>query len=61
MGSMFRECSSLRELNLSNFNTKNVNEMNNMFGCCDSLKNKNVITNDNNILNKFGNDGCFII
>ena len=34
-------CSSLKELNLSNFNTNNVNYMGYMFnGCSEQLKNK---------------------
>ena len=36
---MFWECSSLKELNLNNFNTNNVTNMNDMFsGCLDELK-----------------------
>ena len=36
---MFYECSSLKELNLSNFNTNNVTDMSGMFrGCLDELK-----------------------
>ena len=39
MSYMFRGCSSLKELNLSNFNTNNVTDMNCMFyGCLDELK-----------------------
>ena len=38
---MFCECSSLKELNLNNFNTINVTDMNNMFnGCSNQLKMK---------------------
>ena len=41
MRSMFFGCSSLKELNLSNFNTHNVTNMNCMFsGCSDQFKNK---------------------
>ena len=41
MNSMFFECSSLKELNLSNFNTNNVIDMNAMFfGCSEQLKMK---------------------
>ena len=47
---MFRECSSLNNLNLSNFNTQNVTDMAYMFYGCSSLNKKNVITNDNKIL-----------
>ena len=36
---MFRGCSSLKELNLNNFNTNNVTNMIGMFdGCLDELK-----------------------
>ena len=36
---MFYGCSSLKELNLSNFNTNNVNDMGYMFyGCSEQLK-----------------------
>ena len=39
---MFVGCSSLKELNLSNFNTKNVEKMNNILnmfvGCSEELK-----------------------
>ncbi len=37
MSYMFNECSSLTSLNLSNFNTNNVNNMNNMFYNCSSF------------------------
>ena len=43
MSHMFSECSSLNELNLSNFNTNKVKltKMSFMFfGCTDELKNK---------------------
>ena len=38
---MFYECSALKELNLSNFNTNNVSNMNHMFNKCSSLKELN--------------------
>ena len=39
MSCMFSECSSLKELNLNNFNTNNVTDMSSMFsGCSDDLK-----------------------
>ena len=39
MSGMFFGCSSLKELNLNNFNTNNVTNMNGMFsGCLDELK-----------------------
>ena len=38
MSYMFAGCSSLKELNLSNFNTTNVTDMRNMFsGCSEQL------------------------
>ena len=51
MGCMFLGCYSLTNINLSNFNTQNVTDMRGMFYECKSLKKKNVITNDNKILN----------
>ena len=35
---MFYECSSLKELNLSKFNTENVEDMSSMFNECSSLE-----------------------
>ena len=41
MNEMFFECSSLKELNLFNFNTNNITDMDRMFkGNSDELKNK---------------------
>ena len=41
MEGMFRECSSLKELNLINFNTNNVTRIEGMFReCSDDLKTK---------------------
>ena len=38
---MFSGCSSLKELNLTNFNTNNVTNMDSMFsGCSNDLKRK---------------------
>nr|WP_314698203.1 BspA family leucine-rich repeat surface protein [uncultured Prevotella sp.] len=37
MGSMFYDCSSLKEINLSNFNTGQVTNMSDMFSGCESL------------------------
>ena len=42
MNYMFYGCSSLEELNLSNFNTNNVIYMNGMFLGCSSLKELNI-------------------
>ena len=39
MNSMFKDCSSLTSLNLSDFNTTNVTYMNQMFSGCSSLTN----------------------
>ena len=49
---MFRGCSSLKELNLNNFNTNNVTDMSEMFGWCSSLKELNLNNfNTNNVTN----------
>ena len=48
MNYMFYGCSSLKELNLNNFNTINVINMSDMFFGCSSLKELN--------LNKFNNN-----
>ena len=41
MGDMFYGCSSLKELNLSTFNTDNVTYMGYMFhGCSNQIRNK---------------------
>ena len=45
---MFYKCSSLISLNLSNFNTNNVNNMKEIFKCLNI--NCEVISNDNQIL-----------
>ena len=47
---MFSECSSLTSLNLSNFNTKNVEDMHNMFYYIQ--KNCNIIYDDIKIKNE---------
>ena len=47
---MFSNCSSLTNLDLSNFNTQNVTDMNDMFCDCGSLKIKNVITKEKSII-----------
>jgi surface protein len=38
MSSLFYECSSLKNLDISNFNTINVTDMSNMFYECSSLE-----------------------
>ena len=41
MGYMLNGCSSLKDLNLSNFNINNVNDMRNIFsGCSEQFQNK---------------------
>ena len=50
MSYMFYECSSLTSLNLSNFNTNNVNDMSYMFSFCSSLISFNLSNfNTNNV------------
>ena len=46
---MFYNCSSLNYLNLSNFNTNNVTDMNDIF--LNIYKNCKIIYNDNKIKN----------
>ena len=49
---MFFNCRSLKELDLSNFNTNNVTNMSYMFNECKSLKELNLINfNTNNVTN----------
>ena len=49
---MFYGCSSLKELNLKNFNTNNVRSMSNMFSECSSLKELNLDNfGTNNVIN----------
>ena len=52
MSYMFYGCSSLTNINLSNFNTNNVNDMSDMFFECKKLKKNNIITKDKRILNE---------
>ena len=42
MSEMFVGCSSLKKLNLTNFNTNNVTDMSGMFALCSSLKELNL-------------------
>ena len=53
MSDMFYGCKSLKNINLSNFNSQNPTNMSNMFYGCKSLKKENMITNNKKILNKF--------
>ena len=54
---MFSGCSSLKELNLNNFNTNNVTNMSSMFkGCSDDLKMKIKSENKNIKDEAFWND-----
>ena len=57
---MFSECSSLTNINLSNFNTNNVTNMSYMFSGCSSLININLSNfNTNNVTDMSGMfDGC---
>ena len=50
---MFYKCSSLKEINLSNFNTNNVTNMSGMFDGCEKLTKNNIITKDKRILELF--------
>ena len=45
MSYMFSRCSSLKELNLDNFNTNNVTNMRSMFSRCLKLKIKSQFKN----------------
>ena len=52
---MFYNCSSLTNINLSNFNTQNVTNMNHMFSLCISLTNINLSNfNNQNVTNIWG-------
>ena len=50
---MFKRCSSLKDINLSNFNTNNVTDMSRMFIGCEKLTKNNIITKDKRILELF--------
>ena len=52
MSEIFRNCSSLTSLNLSNFNTNNVNNMSYMFSGVNKEKCKLICENDK-ILKEF--------
>ena len=67
MSLMFRNCSSLKEINLSKFSTVNVAYMNEMFFGCSSIKKINLESfksdNIDKITNMFGNipNSCTLI
>ncbi len=60
MGGMFSRCSSLQSINLSSFNTTNVEDMSYMFSGCSSLQSINLssfnVTNVNDM--NFMFSGC---
>ena len=60
MSWMFSGCSSLKELNLNNFNTNNVTDMRDMFYGCSSLKELNLSNFNTNNVNDMGYmfNGC---
>ena len=49
-------CSSLTNINLSNFNTQNVTYMIYMFYKCSYLKKGNILVKDKNIINEIINE-----
>ena len=52
---LFYKCKYLTEIDLSNFDTKNINNMENMFDGCSSLKKINLTNiNTRNVLSMFG-------
>ena len=52
---MFYKCLSLKEINLSNFNTNNVTNMRGMFFKCSTLKELNLSNfNTNNVIDMEG-------
>ena len=60
MSYMFYKCSSLTNINLSNFNTNNVNNMSDMFSGVNK-KNCKLICEDAKILKEFDeNENCDI-
>ena len=60
MDEMFRNCSSLKELNLSNFNTNNVTDISYMFYGCSQLKELNLTNFNTNNVNDMSHmfSGC---
>ena len=65
MSYMFSGCSSLVNLDLSNFETNKVNNMENMFNECNSLKKLNLskfnISNGTNVENMFGSNKNYLV
>ena len=55
MSCMFCRCSSLTNINLSNFNTNNVTNMRSMFFGCGKLNRNGIITKDKKILKELNN------
>ena len=53
MSEMFSGCSLLKEINVSNFNTNNVTNMEGMFYGCSSLKELNLSNFNTNNLSFF--------
>ena len=53
MSCMYSDCNLLKNINISNFNTQNVTNMNSMFSDCNSLTKDNIIAEDNKILEEF--------
>ena len=62
MHGMFYNCSGLKNLNLNNFDTKNVTDMTKMFYNCSGLENLNLNNFDTkNVTDMIGIfDGCKI-
>ena len=51
---MFRNCESLKSLDLSNFDTSQVTDMNNMFQNCYTLTSLNITNFDNSKVTNLG-------
>ena len=52
MFGIFYLCSSLTDIDLSNFNINNISEIDGMFYGCELLKNENIIIKDKKIFNR---------
>jgi len=55
MSHMFFKCNKITKLNLSNFDMKNVTNVNKMLKGCESLEERNIITKDKKILSLLNN------